>query len=140
MARLRPLPVFALAAWSLFLWASRLGLAWETEPTLGRKLLATIPVAIFVALGVATLVALLRRPAGERGEVLVGWGRTLVWGFAAWTIGYWLVRMPMIATSSRAVGFKAVHAVLATVSVGISVLVLRTRRSARPAPRTPSLA
>lgn len=140
MARLRPLPVFALAAWSLFLWASRLGLAWEVEPTLARKLLATVPVAIFVALGVATLVALWRRPPDERGELLSGWGRTLVWGFAIWTIGYWLVRMPMIATSSRAVGFKAVHAVLATVSVGISVLALRSQRAAHSAPRATSLA
>ncbi len=133
MERIRPYPVFALAAWSLFVWTSRLGLAWETEPTVARKLLATIPVAIFVALGAATLVALLRRPVGARGDSLEGWGARLAQGFAVWTIGYWVVRMPMIATDPHGIGFKVVHAVLFVVSVGISVLVLRRRWAARPA-------
>ena len=60
MSRLRPYPVFALAAWSLFLWTSRLGLAWKTAGSTAGKVLATVPVAIFVALGLALL-------AGARG-------------------------------------------------------------------------
>lgn len=131
MARLRPYPVFALAAWSLFVWTSRLGLAWETEPTLGRKLLATVPVAIFVAIGAAVVALLLRRDVEASALPLSGAARMAALGAAAWTITYWVVRMPMIAVGPHEVAFKAVHAVLAAVSIGLSVWVLTALRSAR---------
>ena len=121
MSRLRPYPVLALAAWSLFLWTSRLGLAWKTAGSTASKVLATVPVAIFVVLGVALLVVLLRRPPAEvRAGRLDGNGRLLVRGVAGWTVAYWLVRTPMILTDGRSAAFHAVHVVLATVSIGLA--------------------
>ena len=121
MSRLRPYPVLALAAWSLFLWTSRLGLAWKTAGSTASKVLATVPVAIFVVLGVALLVVLLRRPPAEaRAGRLDGNGRLLVRCVAGWTVAYWLVRTPMILTDGRSAAFHAVHVVLATVSIGLA--------------------
>jgi hypothetical protein len=121
MSRLRPYPVLALAAWSLFLWTSRLGLAWKTAGSTASKVLATVPVVLFVALGLALLAVLLRRPPDEaRAGRLSGNGRLLVLGAAGWTVAYWLVRIPMILTDGRSGAFHAVHAVLATVSIGLA--------------------
>lgn len=133
MTRLRPYPVLALAAWSLFLWTSRLGLAWKTESTLAGKVVATVPVAVFVALGAALLVVLWRRPAPEAATgVLRGNRRSFVQAVAAWTMVYWAVRTPLILLDGRSVAFRAVHVVLATVSVGLAVWAGRTtQRGAR---------
>ncbi len=117
MTRLRPYPVAALAAWTVLTWGNRLHLAWGDDALdVGAKVAATVPVAVFCALGLAAGVVVLRP-----GAVLDGRGRTLVRGLAAWTIGYWLVRLPLILLGDSSVGFEVVHTVLAAVSVVLAV-------------------
>ncbi len=50
-----------------------------------------------------------------------------------WTVGYWLVRLPMISTDAHDLPFKAVHAVLAGVSFALSAWVWRSALSRRSA-------
>jgi hypothetical protein len=117
MTRLRPYPVAALAAWTLFTWGNRIHLAWGDDTLdVGEKVAASVPVAIFCALGIGAVLVVLRS-----GAVLVGRGRLLVRGLAAWTIVYWAVRLPLILLGGASVGFEVVHAVLATVSVTLGV-------------------
>jgi heme O synthase-like polyprenyltransferase len=123
-----------LIAWTLVLWAGRLQLAWTAiDDSAGAKVLATVPVVIFVVLAVVAAVALLRR-----SDVRSCWtpidrsverARRAVAVLVVWTIGYWLVRLPMILVDGHGAPFKVVHAVLALVSWTIAGWVaLRTLR------------
>ena len=118
MARFRPYPVLALVVWTFVLWAGRLDLAWNVAGgSTTSKVLSTVPVALFVVFALAVVVALLRR-RGETAhrDVLVGWPRRLALGLVLWTVGYWLVRLPLIVLDSHNFAFHAVHTVLAVFS------------------------
>lgn len=118
MARFRPYPVLALVIWTLVLWAGRLDLAWNVAGgSTASKVVSTVPVALFVVFALAVVVALFRRQ-GEtaRRNVLVGWPRRLSLGLVAWTVGYWVVRLPLIVADSHNFAFHAVHTVLAVFS------------------------
>lgn len=107
----------ALAGWTLLTWVTRVPLAWrDAELEVADKVTATIPVLVFVALGVAVAVTVLRR---------MSTAATVVGGLALWSIAYWAVRMALIVTRDHPAGFVAVHAVLAVVAAGLGVLVLR---------------
>lgn len=131
--RLRPYPVTALAAATLLSWTGRLGLAWS-DRTLSTdgKVTATVPVVIFVAVGVG-LAVVVRHRGADVGDA----GRRFVRLAILWTAGYWLVRLPIIlahaADDRYTVGFKAVHTVLAVVAWGLSALAWRSVRAARTA-------
>ena len=128
MSRLTPRPPFVLIAWTLLLWTGRLQLAWAaTDDSAAAKVLATVPVVIFVASAVAAAVALLRR-----SDVRSCWtpidrsverARLAVSVLVVWTVGYWLVRLPMILADAHDAPFKAVHTVLALVSWAIACWV-----------------
>jgi len=120
--RLRPLPVTVLAVWTLLLWTSRLGLAWGTSGSTASKVLATVPVALFVALGALALGVVLRARDGR----LVERDRRLALGIAWWTVAYWVVRLPIIWFDGRSVGFKGVHTVLALLSWAASAWAVRS--------------
>lgn len=124
MDRIRPVAVLSLAVWSLLLWTGRLGLAWGTSGSTGSKVLATVPVAVFVALGVALAIVVLSRASATLGEA----GRRFAVAVAVWSIGYWVVRLPFILTDGHGAGFKGVHAVLAVLSWTIAGLALRSLR------------
>jgi hypothetical protein len=49
------------------------------------------------------------------------------------TIAVWGVRLPFVLAHDHPAGFKVVHTVLAAISVGLAVLVLRAARSSRQA-------
>ncbi|HYI60413.1 MAG TPA: hypothetical protein VEW93_01260 [Acidimicrobiales bacterium] len=107
----------ALAGWTLLTWTTRLPLAWGDDALeTGEKVLATLPVGAFVALAALAAVAVLRR-----------WDRAgaAVTGLAAWSLGYWLVRLPLIVAHGHRVGFVVVHTALAVVAGALSVLALR---------------
>ncbi len=55
------------------------------------------------------------------------------------TIAVWAVRLPLVLAHDHPAGFKAVHGVLALISVGLAVMVLRSARSSRRSlgPTTP---
>lgn len=123
--RLRPLPVTLLAVWTLLIWTGRLGLAWSTTGTTASKVVATAPVVVFVALGVVAITLVLRNRSGA----LSGRDRTVVLAIAAWTIVYWLVRLPFVWFDGRSVGFKAVHTALAVLSWAAAAAAIRALRS-----------
>jgi hypothetical protein len=129
--RLRPYPVAGLAGWTLFVWVSRVGLAWSDDSlTTGEKVLGTLPPVLFVLLALATAALMLGRDTGRRPELF---GR-LATGFAGFTAVYWALRLPFILVNDHPGGFKVVHTVLAVVSVALAVAAWRAL-SAEPADR-----
>lgn len=115
----------ALCGWTLFTWVTRVPLAWsDDELTTGGKILATVPVLVFVVLALVTGALVLTRRATARPAVV---------GLAVWTVGYWIVRMLLIATNGHAVGFVVVHAVLALVASTLAVLAGRAALADRDA-------
>lgn len=133
MARFRPWPVTALVAWTLFTWGNRIPLLWAGDQSTGSKVAGTVPIGVFLALAVATLVALARSRS-----VLAGGARLLGFTLAGWSVAYWLVRLPLILTNDHPAAFKVVHAVLALTAVALSVWAGRTL--AGQTRRTPALA
>ena len=134
MSGLRPLPVVALAGWTLLTWLTRLPLAWGDPDLDGTgRVLATVPVAVFVALAVATIAVRWWDPATSSSAA-----KGPPTALALWTVAYWAVRLPLILIHDHPAGFKAVHAALALVAVGLSVISLRAEgpfsRRARPGP------
>jgi hypothetical protein len=123
-AALRPPAVAALAGWTLFVWATRIGNIWNDDDAgTGAKVTSTALALSFTVLALAVLVTGWRQ--AERGR----W--TAVVGLAAWTTGVWVVRMATIAPGDREVGFKVVHGVLAAVSIALAAWAVRSLRSRR---------
>lgn len=113
----------ALAGWTLLTWLTRVPLAWrDTELEVGDKVTATIPVLVFVGLGVAVAAMVLRRSSVAA---------TLAAALSLWGIAYWAVRMALIVTRDHPAGFVVVHAVLAVVAAGLGVMVLRGLAASR---------
>lgn len=111
------LAALALCGWTIFTWVTRVPLAWSDDAlSTGGKVLATIPVLVFVVLAAVAGVAVLGRRS------VAG---TVVAGLAAWSIAYWAVRIVLIAANGHELGFVVVHAVLAVVAAGLSALALR---------------
>ena len=95
------------------MWAGRLrNIAGDDRLDLATSLL---PLS-FVAGGVAVIVL-----AAVRGRAL----RPAVVVLAAWTIAVWVVRATAILLADHDAGFKAVHSVLALVSIGLALVALR---------------
>ena len=102
-------------AWTVFVWAGRIRNG-------GSILLA----ASFLVLAALVLVSL------RRQQRL--WRPYAVGALAAWTIVVWAVRTPMILVHDHPAGFKAVHTVLAVVSVALAVWAEREVQRQRQAP------
>ena len=123
MTRRQTWPVWALVAWTVFVWGTRIGTIWsdddlETVAQVGRTLL----VASFLLLAAAAVVALVRHDARLVPIVRV---------FAVWTAGVWIVRMIDMATGDHSGAFVVVHGVLALVSLVLAGLAFRTTLPAR---------
>ena len=121
MSALRPRSAAALVAWTLLTWVGRVPLLWsDEEQSTAAKVGSTVPVLVFVGLSVAAVALLLRhRPWTNAVAVL-----------AIWSIGYWVVRYPLILTNDHPAAFLVVHAVLGVVAIGLSVWTLVDLRSA----------
>lgn len=100
-------PVYALVAWTVFVWAGRIRNG-------GSVLLA----ASFLVLAA---VALWRR----------GWWVTAL---AAYTVAVWAIRTPVILLHDHPAGFKVVHTVLAVVSIALAIAAQRNVQRERQAP------
>jgi hypothetical protein len=118
----------ALVVWTFFVWTTRIGNIWrdedlETAGKVGRTALALT----FTVLAIAVIVAVWRRAA---------WTRRAVEVLTAWTVVVWVVQGIRILIADHEVGFKAVHTVLAVVSIALA-LVARAESEAERDVRQP---
>lgn len=102
----------AFAAWTVFVWAGRIRNG-------GSVLLA----GSFLVLAAIVIASMWKR----------GWRLYAVSALAVWTIVVWAVRTPMILVHDHPAGFKAVHTVLAIVSIGLAVWAERDIQRERQA-------
>src|ERR671925_610903 len=114
----------ALVVWTFFVWTTRIGNIWrdadlDTSGKVGRTALALS----FTLLAAAVAVALWRR-ASWTGKAIIA--------LAGWTVGVWVVRDASILVADHDVAFKAVHTVLAVVSIVLSVLAWREAERVGP--------
>jgi len=97
--------LLALPIWTLVVWGTRLRIIFDTDQPRTTVILP-------VVLTVLAVVALVDRRRG-------------VAALAAATIVVWVVRLPLVLVHDHAAGFKAVHAVLAVVSLALAYGALR---------------
>ena len=137
MERLRPYPVAVLCAVTLFIWLNRIWLSWtDPDVDLPAKLALSIPITAFVVASFVVLIAMVRGVDRD-----ARWFRDLVRLFAAGTVVFWAVRLPMILLNDHPAGFLVVHAVLALASVAAAVAAWRSLdRPALGGRATPDLA
>lgn len=132
LERFHPRAVTAFAALTLFIWTTRIPLAWTNdEDTMGEKLLWSTPITLFW-LAAAVLLVL-----QARGEGTSPTSTRLARVFAAGTIIYWTIRIVMILAGDWSIGFKVVHAVLAIASSIAAALAWRSLETT-PSRRAPA--
>ena len=107
--------VYAFAAWTVFVWGTRISNVVDDGSSTFDLLLAIA----LTALGVAVLLtAWRRRPAWPVPTLVVV------------TVAAWALRTPpLLLDPDHGAAFKAVHAGLALVSVALAVLAWRSWRS-----------
>ncbi|HSH23247.1 MAG TPA: hypothetical protein VK975_04210 [Acidimicrobiales bacterium] len=107
------LAVYAFAAWTVFVWGTRVSNIVRDDGSVLDLLLALA----IVVLGVAVAVAgVRRRPMWPLTALVVA------------TVLTWLVRTPLIVLDAGHAGaFKAVHTALAVVSLALAALAWRSR-------------
>jgi hypothetical protein len=111
----------ALVAWTLFVWTTRIANIWRDDALdLGERLGRTALAASFTLLALAVVVTLWRRRP-QASLIAVG-------ALAGWSVVVWVVRDVRILAADHAGGFKAVHTVLAVVSIALSALAWREAR------------
>ena len=98
-------PIYLLAAWTLFTWGTRIRNAAQDD----EGALAYVVPAALVVVAIAAIV----RPAR--------WGRLLALAASL----AWLVRVPIILTADHEVGFKVVHTALAVITWALAAWTLR---------------
>jgi len=137
MERFRPYPVAVLCAVTLFIWLNRIWLNWTNpDVDLPAKLALSIPITAFVVASFVVLIAMVRGVDRD-----AAWFRGLVRLFAAGTVVFWAVRLPMILLNDHPAGFLVVHTVLAVASVAAAVAAWRSLdRPALGGRPTPDLA
>lgn len=107
--------VYALVAWTVLVWTTRVRNVLEGDDGAGA-------LALPLAMTALAVFALLDRRRG-------------VPALAGATVAVWAVRVPMILVRDHSAAFVAVHLVLAVVSVSLAAWALRARAPRRPAPR-----
>lgn len=133
LRRLRP--ALALSAWTVLVWTTRIRNIWTDDSlTTSGQLWRTALAGAFTVFAVVTAGAWLRARRADRAtsSFLPVWIRA----FAVWTIVVWSIRAVQIGGAGHGVAFKAVHTMLAIVSVG---LALWAAREAASAPRAESV-
>jgi len=106
----------AFGAWTVFVWATRIGTAVD-EGAGGRAVLA----AVFTIVGLSLLAVAWR----ARGRALDRIEILAVQAAAVWTVGVWVVRGVQITLADHDAAFVVVHLVLAVVSIALAVLTVR---------------
>lgn len=122
-----------MCGFAIFVWITRIkNAAGDGAMSSTGKAIAITTSLLFAAAASVLVVAHLRRlPWARSGAIVFG----VVSGV------YWIVRAITIAARDHSAGFKAVHIVLALISVGLAAWTLRAAlvRAATPdRPRTPA--
>jgi len=122
--------VAALCGWTAFLWIIRIKNAvGDDRASASGKVIAVITALAFLGAAGALASAHVRSHAGRRRAAAV---------FALISIVYWLIRAATIVVRDHPIGFTVVHAVLALITVGLGVWVLRSVSTRSVPRRTPS--
>jgi hypothetical protein len=134
MSRRSRIAIVALAAWTAFVWITRINNAWgDASMSGGGKWITT-----------AVSLALVVLAAGSVWAVWTARARRLVDAFCVTTVVVWVVRVPQILLDDHDVAFKVVHATLGLISVALAGWVWRAVRSdslwASPSPSSRSRA
>ena len=124
LERFRPYPVAVFSAVTLVIWGNRIWLSWTQDVSLGAKLASSIPITAFVIASVV-LLGLLWQGVDRTSAGFTN----LVRAFAAGTVLYWAIRLPMILAHHHPIPFKVVHSVLAIGSVTAAVFAWRSLAS-----------
>lgn len=120
MTRRSPLatkPLVVLAAWTIFVWVNRVRNIVKDQGWVAHWRMGAAGLFVVAAVALLVLVALVRQ-VGERRVEWLGLGLAVVGGV------WWLVRDASILLGDHSSGFKVVHTVLATVTIGLSVWVV----------------
>ena len=113
----------AFGAWTLFVWATRVGTAFEQDDLSAAARAGRVGLAVsFTVVGIALLAVAWR----ARGRELSAVEARVVQAAAVWTVGVWVVRGVQIAVADHEAAFIAVHVVLAVVSIALAVATART--------------
>jgi peptidoglycan/LPS O-acetylase OafA/YrhL len=126
----------ALVLWTFLVWTTRIANIWrDADLDTGERWGATLLALSFTALAILVAVTLWRRARhGDASALSIAVG-----ALAAWTTAVWLVRGGGILAGDHDMGFKAVHTVLAAVSIALAAVAWReTRRSIRRPERSTS--
>lgn len=128
---------FALCAWTLFVWLNRIKNVFDDRVSVGGELEGwsftwrfgvAILFCLCAILGAGLVVAVNRTTSNEGKSTLIAPATRF---FAAFAIGgslWWFVRGISTLFADFSVGFKVVHTVLALVTIGLGLLVLRAAR------------
>jgi hypothetical protein len=120
--RRRPFAL-ALVVWTFFVWTTRIANIWRDEALDGSEKLGRTGLALsFTLLAIAVVVTIVRR-ASQASLVAVG-------ALAGWSVAVWVVRDGRILFADHDVAFKAVHTVLAVVSIVLAWFAWREARRA----------
>jgi Na+/melibiose symporter-like transporter len=119
----------ALVTWTFLVWTTRIANVWnDADLDTGERWARTLLALSFTVLAVAVAATLWRRARHDVASAV----RVAVAALAGWTTVVWLVRGTGILAGDHEAGFKAVHTVLAVVSIGLAAWAWRDTR--RPAP------
>ncbi len=136
MDRRRLRPALVLCAWTFFVWTTRIRNIWTDDSlTTGGQAWRTALSLSFTAFAAAVVVLWVR--ARQDRHAVPSSAAVLVRAFAVWTTGVWVLRGVQIGAADHEVAFKAVHTVLAVVSIALAWWADRAVH-ASPATPTPS--
>ncbi len=126
-----------LSAWTLFVWLNRATNVLDDRVSVGGELEGwsfawRLGVAILfcsaAVIGACLVVASKRAAGGERDDSLANASTRFFMAFAVVGGVWWLIRGVGTLFADFSVGFKIVHTVLALVTIGLGLLVLRAAR------------
>ena len=120
---------FGLVAWTLFIWVGRIRNVVTDDELVGWALVARVGLAVsFVVVALvaaALLVHGIRTRVTSARTSLLGAPRTAVGILAVYGIVVWGIRGTDIFLGSHALAFKAVHTVLAVVTIALGIAVIQ---------------
>lgn len=126
-ARFRHWTVAAFGGWNLLVWLQRVvNVVGDDDLSGAAKAGWLVPAVVFAAAGALCLLAYFR------GREVFAQPIKLLAGLAAL---YWFVRGVMMLFADESAGFKAVHSLLAIVTIVLAVLLLRRQREVEMVPR-----
>lgn len=109
------------AAWTLFVWSSRVGLA-AADPSV--TWLSWARIALSLTFGVVLVLLAVRSHTGTRSS----WAAGVMVAFAGWMVVVWMPSLVSVLAGEYDAAFKLVHALLAIASLAVGTLVAGVAR------------